>query len=147
MDVGLVNLLIDRGAGANVRNKQQQSPLYNVVWADNIFSEPESAKNIITSLVNNGAYINELTENRRTPFISVLSRMMDANKLEYGLLDHMKQLGSDLNIKDSSKITPLIEVCRYYIDCNMIRYLIHNGADIHKCAGLSRMDSNHALLF
>ena len=82
-------------------------------------------------MVNNGADINELMVNRRTPFLLALSRMMDANKLEYGLLDHMKQLGSDLNIKDSSKITPLIEVCRYYIDCNMIRYLIHNGADIN----------------
>lgn len=93
LDVGLVDLLIDRGADANVRNKRQQSPLYNVVWADNIFSEPESAKSIITSLVNNGADINQLTDNRRTPFFLVLSRMMDANKLDYGLLDHMRQLG------------------------------------------------------
>jgi ankyrin repeat protein len=159
----MMNILIDAGAKANVRDAIQQTPL-NII-ASNKNSKHSSADfdKVLKALLRAGAEINEKDGNSNTPLCNaVMAGFPERVRLivatpgvrvnepcEYGetalfragnlqIAKHLVSAGADVNALSSGKNTPLFTVT----NPEVVDFLIKSGANVNQV----NMDSMNILV-
>jgi len=114
--IELVQLLLEHGADANVRDRYGATPLFNAT---------EHTSELVLVLLNAGADINSQDDAGKTP-LHQIAEDDDQKQAEF-FIEH----GANVGAKDCNGQTPL-HVAAAYGSCDVTKVLISNGAVVNE---------------
>lgn len=119
--VGVVRLLLERGADVNTQNKDHVTPLHLASYRQKLES--------VRMLLNLGANVNAEDSHQRTPLHRVLEGRF-LTKDGFGVVQLLVEHGADVNKKDKDYVTPL-HFASYRPRPESVRVLLHHGANVN----------------
>lgn len=124
--LGLVNLLLENKADVKLRNSMKENPLSSAI--DELSSESEHRFEVVRTLVDHGADVNNIDYSYQTPLI----RAVVEQKPNYDTIKCLLENGANVNHRDRYGTSALIYFSRDFQPCEKsLQLLLDYGADVN----------------